>query len=768
MTGKIGWYLSVAAICLAPVVASAEDPPAADQQQDFSLEGEKGQGDGQTQGQEQGDEFSLEGQPPVSAEKKEEPSWETQSELEYSSEIEAGVLYNSANSFKHGEYTGLTDKAPYGIGNFDVRFRSPYNSEDSEYLQMEGSNLGLDSREVRIEGGRQGLIKGYIEYDQIPKYMSDSARTIFSGAGSSNLTLPPVWTGGSQTQNFVGSEITAGLKEVDFDYDRKQAGAGFEYDIAPNWQFRTDYQHEWKQGIQTIGGVLGSGGTGRTSLLPQPLDYVTDQATATLAYSDLRMQAELSFYVSLFDNREPSLTWHHPFSDPAPAAVNSLAALGLPPDNEAYQINFSGGYNIDPETSTRANLDVSYGWMLQNDLFLPYSVNSSLLVFNPLPRSSADAEINNMLVNFRLTSHPWQDVHLRGGYRFDDRDNQTPVALYNYIRTDSQNQNPADIERLRYNLPYSFTTHKANVEADYDFMPRTMGTLGYDFENIHRTLQEVSDTYEHTALARVKTTPADFATVNLKGSFGRRRGTNYDPRAFGTLGYPPPGFSVIDPALRKSYEANRDRLRFGGDLILTPLDQVSVGLRTDFVRDNYLDSTLGLRNRDTDSFSVDMSSALIQDVSMYGFYTLYFMESRQAGQNGFANPTTRWQVRDFDTVHTAGAGFDWMAIKDRLDLNFDYTYSFATTEYDFRQEPGIATAPLPDLKSRLQSVGMLGTYHLRKDIAVKLGYRFEMYQTQDWAVDNITFTNVPRVLGFGEISPDYTDHIVMTSVAFKF
>src|SRR3972149_10788604 len=136
MFRRTNWYLGVAAFCLTPVVAAAEDAPAADQQPDFSLEGEKGPGEAQTQGQEPGGEFSLEGEKEgeQAREKGPEPSWETQSEVEYSSEIEFGVLYNSANSFKHGEYTGLVGSAPYGVGNFDVRFRNPYNSQDASYL----------------------------------------------------------------------------------------------------------------------------------------------------------------------------------------------------------------------------------------------------------------------------------------------------------------------------------------------------------------------------------------------------------------------------------------------------------------------------------------------------------------------------------------------------------------------------------------------------------------------------------------------------------
>ena len=65
-------------------------------------------------------------------------------------------------------------------------------------------------------------------------------------------------------------------------------------------------------------------------------------------------------------------------------------------------------------TATRVNLDVSYGWMLQDQTFLPYTVNPGLTVTNPLPRNSLDGEINTTLVNLRLTSHPSMKVHLRG------------------------------------------------------------------------------------------------------------------------------------------------------------------------------------------------------------------------------------------------------------------------------------------------------------------------------------------------------------------
>lgn len=783
MSRKALWYLSVAAICLLPAAAAAEDPALDDStaKTRVAADEQKGQ-EGAAPEEKTGDQdqggggFSLEGQPAVPAEKKEEPSWDVQSEVNYSSEIEAGVLFNSANSFKHGEYTGLTDRAPYGIGNFDVRLRSPYNSEDSEYVKMEGSNLGLDSREVRIEGGSQGLIKGYIDYDQIPKFFSDSAKTPFVGAGSTYQTLPSNWVGATTTAGMT--DLKADLNPVDLSYERKQIGGGFSYILAPHWELRTDVQHEWKDGMKSVGAVIGnSGGNPRSVLLAEPIDYMTDQATVTLAYADKRMQGELSYYGSLFNDQNNSLIWQNPFKaiagwDPAAGFPTGFGQLGLPPDNQFHQVNFSGGYNIDPETSTRANLDVSYGWMLQNQAFLPYTVNPALAAQPTLPRSSLDGQIDTTLVNFRLTSHPWSDVHLRGGYRYDDRANQTPINLYTYIGGDSSPA-PLGSDRYRYNLPYSYTENKVDLEGDYDFLTHTTGTLGYEFDTIHRTLQEVEDTDENTATARFKTKPFDILTVTLKGAYGVRTGSGYAvglPEATSFLTPPAPGANM-NPLMVKFFEANRDRGRFGSELLVTPWDTVSVGLRTDLIRDDYPDSSLGLQNREEQTYTVDVSYTPIEEVTTYGFYTLNYIWTEQSNRSFSSlaqqgNPGQNWFVNENDTINTAGVGVDWKAIKDKLDLNFDYTYSNADTGY--HPASALTNLPLPTIKTEFQSVGVLGTYHLRKDIALKMGYRFESYRTADWALDGVNVNTLANVITMGDVSPDYTVHVMMASVAFKF
>jgi hypothetical protein len=49
-----------------------------------------------------------------------------------------------------------------------------------------------------------------------------------------------------------------------------------------------------------------------------------------------------------------------------------------------------------------------------------------------------------------------------------------------------------------------------------------------------------------------------------------------------------------------------------------------------------------------------------------------------------------------------------------------------------------------------------------------MGDRIETYRTFDWALDNVNVNTLANVITMGDVSPDYTAHVVAASVAFKF
>ena len=93
-----------------------------------------------------------------------------------------------------------------------------------------------------------------------------------------------------------------------------------------------------------------------------------------------------------------------------------------------------------------------------DDAYLPYTINSAIAT-DPLPRSNLDAELDTTNVLLRVTSSPWRRVRLKGEYRYDDRDNDSPVDTYNWVRVDSA---PGDSTENRI---YSYTRDTVDLEA---------------------------------------------------------------------------------------------------------------------------------------------------------------------------------------------------------------------------------------------------------------------------------------------------------------
>ena len=69
------------------------------------------------------------GMAPIALAAEEDP--EVTKQTKPTNKIEAGVLYNSDDSFKAGEYNGLQEEGPYGIGNIDLSGGASYDSDST-------------------------------------------------------------------------------------------------------------------------------------------------------------------------------------------------------------------------------------------------------------------------------------------------------------------------------------------------------------------------------------------------------------------------------------------------------------------------------------------------------------------------------------------------------------------------------------------------------------------------------------------------------------
>jgi len=722
-------YLATAAICFLPLAAQAQDQPL-----DAGAILERG--------------------------------YENRPELSYSSEVEVGIGYNSEDSFKFGEYNGLEDDGLFAVGNVIARQRAPFDGESTQYWEVIGTDLGLDSRNVYLGYGQQGTFDLFFEYDQIPHNQIDDARTPFRGAGGDNLTLPP----GFDRDNLPSlmDTLQSDLRDVEIETERKDLGGGITWHLDRNWSISGEYHHQFKEGTDTIAAIFGTnGGNPASAILPEPIDYETDEVDVALSYAGARAQLEVSYEGSWFTNNDDSLTWDNPFDEPPSGSAwvgdTSRGQLGLPPDNQAHRISVAGGYSLTDTTKVTGL--VSYARMMQDDEFLPYTINPGIATVG-LPRQSLDGEINNILANFAITARPTSELDLSARYRFDDRDNDTPRDAYFTVGGDAGNQETDP----RLNLPYSVTQHLINLDAGYRILPDTKILVGYELDYKDRDYTVVETTRDHTFKGRVQTSPLDYLDGWAQYALTIRDGSEYVGNRPLLASHPldDPDDFENHPYLRKFFLADRNTNDFSAGVSVMASEQTTLGVSGGLTFNDYKGGDFGLDESTLGHITLDAGFSPRDDMTAYAFYTY---EQNNFKQDGYSfrpggaipvDPASLWSVDTRDRVHTIGGRVEWAAIPDKLDIAAEYTFSKALTGFDID-----AGSEVPDLESTINSLGISADYHLESNMSLKFAYRFETLTTEDFALDRVEVDNT-RVVGLGESSPDYTAHVFAVSFKYKF
>lgn len=590
--------------------------------------------------------------------------------------VELGVGHVGRDSFKAGDYTGLNRKGAYAIGNVDLNGGDAYDSDSARRWRLTGKNLGLDSREVAGEYGIQGKFRINFGYDELPKLRSDSYQTPFLGAGSTLLTLPSGWVAGPNTAGGTNGTtaamtgLNAAMQDFDIKTKRTRTDVGFSTFIAPEWEVKASFRSERKEGTKILGAAFGnSGGNPRAVLLPDPIDTLTKQFDVSLGYGGKKAQFQVGYYASLFTNDVNSFMWQNPYSNtawlPVTAGYPNFGQMGSAPDNQFHQVNFSGGYNFTP--TTRLTVSGARGLMSQNEAFLPYTSVASLTAATPLPRSSLNGEIVTTNLNLRLTARPTPKLGLAAAYRYDDRDNRTPMAQYVYIGGDSANQvSPtAASDRIRTNLPRSSRLQALNLDADYHIRSGTGVKAGYDRESIKRTYAEVAENTENTYRIDLRHAFSESVSGTLGLAHGVRTGTTYVDNAPFLASYTSAAFiaslplgagcaavpsCVWDnlPGQRKFYIADRKRDKVRAGLNLQPTDEVTVQLSLAKNSDAYNNSPYGLTDASGWSASVDSTYALEDTLSLNAFFTFEDTKSIEKGRQIGGSKPAAYSTADLD------------------------------------------------------------------------------------------------------------------------
>jgi MtrB/PioB family decaheme-associated outer membrane protein len=493
--------------------------------------------------------------------------------------IEAGAGYVTQDSFKFGEYNGLFKQGLFGIFDLGLFGGGAYDSNDPTRWRIVGTDLGLETRDIRAEYGQQGRFRLNIGYDELRRNRSDTFETPYLGAGSDTLTLPSTWlkpivpqvsgsainfralspatglapslvagvvkppTAAQQaTVNRIIAADAPAFQDVDLSTKRKAIDGGFIYNIDRNWDFRVSAKHERKEGLKPLGAVT-SQVSEYASILPDPIQQSTDQYNVSLNYTGEKAFFQVAYYGSVFRNDIQSVTWQDA-NDPTKSATMASA-----PSNDFHQILLTGGYNFSP--STKLVLNASYGRNTQDEAFVTLGQNNQLPL--GLPSSSLDGLVVTKAFNARLTTKPVKGLNLVARYKYDDRDNQTPVNTYffqdaNEARAAGASAFNAALGlppntlgsniNIYANRPYSKRVNQFDIDADYAVARGHSLRAGYEYQQIDRECDgswincaDAPRTRENTVSAEWRTNVIENVSGRLAYAYSERR-VNYDENAF--------------------------------------------------------------------------------------------------------------------------------------------------------------------------------------------------------------------------------------------
>ena len=713
------------------------------------------------------------------------------------SRIELGAGAVNDGSFAAGNDTGLDRKGGFLIGNIDLR-GSQYSygnaSDDKIRWRISGTNLGLSSRSLSAEYGRQGNYRVTFGYEELPRLYSDSYQTPFNGAGSANLSLPPGFIRASDTGGM--STLASSMRRFDVEAKRQRSEIGATYWLSREWELKANLRNVERDGTRIRGAEFGSnGGNPRAVLLPEPIDSSTLLMDASLAFNDDDQRFTLAYHGSLFRNNISSLNWQNPYTSAPWVGGNSGLPVNFPlpngqagvaPDNQFHQLSASGSIEFSP--STRLALTGSRGRMTQNDAFLPYTINPGL-TNTALPRTSLNGVVDTTFFNARLSMRPIRNLNVAATLRYEDRDNKTPMSEYIYVGGDIQLQ-PApgsNTDRIRTNLPRSRRQEQLILDADYRISAATAVNAGWDVNSVKRTFAEVERATENTYRIEVRQGGMGMWSSNASYALLVRRGSQYlynlpylasytSPTFIGSLASANGCAVLLDcirnaPLQNKFYLADRDRERLRVTIGFAPALPVSVQARVDLNRDRYPQSPYGVTDSKSWSTSIDLGFALSDTLTATLFHTYEDQRSRERSR----------QVVSFNTAVPGSADTDWInkladktssigfslrhkgLLGGKLELNADAIFvrghTPISTTVGSAVPPGQNPAgTLPDLRAHSDNINLSARYGLDRRSSLRANYFYRRLSSADWALQQVGVATLPNVIGTNESPPRYAVH----------
>jgi MtrB/PioB family decaheme-associated outer membrane protein len=652
----------------------------------------------------------------------------------YRAEYDVGVSSVSDDAYRHGNGTGYDEKGAYA----EVGGEGRYISDGTE-VAWKAEDLGLDSRVFSLSAGKPGKFVVGLGYRSMPYRLFDSTSTVYSVSGGT-ANRPSSWTPAASTGGF--SDLDASLRSIDIGTDRDILDVGFSFLPTQNVDVFVDYRRQQRDGIEIATGSTFT----RAVYVPRVIDDYTDQIDAGVRFDAGPLNLALAWYGSFYRNDISALTWDNLFT-PIPGADAGRTATE--PDNDFQQFSLSGVYRTDA-LNTVVAFSAAMGQGEQTAELLPYSINTATAV-PTLAVSVFDGKVDTSNYALTITSKPLPKARVKLAYRYDERDNQTPISTWTRVITDAFVT--SDDEQ---NVPYSYERTRLTASGSYRLFDTVTVSGGYTRTETERDFQEVADQTEDMSWGQLRWRPTKFLEATFKGGDSLREVDEYDTTVAESLGQ--------NPLMRKYYLAHRYR-EFAEVTLSASLPEkpLSVGMSYLYADDSYSQSELGMQSSEENRWTFDVSWAATENSTLYLTAGNEEIEAVQAGNESSNGPS--WEATHDDDFSSIGAGFTVRGLADKVDLVFDYSHGEGETDILFAG-PAVSATPLPELESTLDSLRFTLSYAWSEKLTTDFIIRYEAFETVDWALDGVLADTMPAVLTMGAESYDYD--IWAVGVSFRY
>ena len=641
----------------------------------------------------------------------------------YRASLDVGATYVSDDVLRHGNGNGLDD-----IGTFaDVNGEGRY-AGDEYRLTWRAEDLGLSSRVFEIDASKSGVFDFHVGYRALPYRRFGTARTVLGSDGPDALTLPAGWVRAGTTHSMPALSSSLRLRSVES--DRQIVNLGSAWTPFDRLSVYAKFQRQNRDGVTISGGSSFT----QASLLPRFLDHETDRVDAGLRYVFDHGHIGIAWYGSFFDNSQDSLSWETPFLT-SPGAESLRIATA--PDNDFQQFSLSGAFGV-AAWDTVVSFSLANGQGEQDESLLPYTINPNVNSA-ALPRVTTGAKVDTANYNLTLSSRPIANGRVRLRYRYDERENQTPVDDWNRIIVDV-----FDSGENEQNVPYSFERSRLGISGELLVWKDIRISGGYERKELTRDFQEVAEQTTDAGWGQLRWRPFDWLNLRVKGGTDERDIDRYDESVAVSLGQ--------NPLLRKYNLAYR--FRSYGELSATVSPPASTWSFTTTARladDRYNKSLLGMTDSEELRVTADFSVAIGDNASLFVLAGREEIDALQTGSEQFA--AWDWLARHDDDFTHVGFGGRWRDPDGKFDLRVDFNRGEGETRIRLDSLSGAQSA-LPELVSTLDSVRVSGSYRLSERLSTTLSFRFESFELDDWAL--VAPDTLPTVLTLGARAYDYS------------